>query len=105
MVPRQRDKLSIPVRARRLIELELVRVANPDAPRAAWSLHVPSPIWDAVRGEERPAPAAGLRLVPWATLVVAAAMRPELTIAACNDASKCDRHALGFLLSEQAGPI
>jgi len=43
---------------RRLRDLGLVQVLNPDAPRAAWSLHIPSLVWDAIRGEtdEEPAP-------------------------------------------------
>lgn len=37
---------------RHLLELGLVRAVNPDAPRMEWALQVPSPIWDALRGEQ-----------------------------------------------------
>ncbi len=46
---------------RRLGELGLVEVGNPDAPRGEWSLRVAPAAWDALRGE-RPA-----RPAPWAT--------------------------------------
>src|SRR6185295_10389363 len=43
---------------RRLLDLGVVQVVNPDAPRIEWALQVPGVIWDAVRGDlyERPAP-------------------------------------------------
>jgi len=43
---------------RRLQELGLVQVINPDAPRAEWALQVPALLWDVLRGErlQRPAP-------------------------------------------------
>jgi len=45
---------------RRLQELGLVQVINPDAPRAEWALQVPALLWDAMRGERLHQPA------PWA---------------------------------------
>lgn len=47
-------------RVRRLHALGLVEVANPDGPRSEWALHVPGPLWDALRGEVEEAP------TPWA---------------------------------------
>jgi hypothetical protein len=43
---------------RRLNEVGLIRVMNPDEPWASRVLHVPSPLWEAMRGErhERPLP-------------------------------------------------
>jgi hypothetical protein len=46
---------------RRLRELGLVRVVNPDFPRLEWALDVPSPLWDAFRGEQNDSPAPWLR--------------------------------------------
>jgi hypothetical protein len=46
---------------RRLRELGLVQVVNPDAPRSEWALHVPSLLWDAIRGETPASPAPWLR--------------------------------------------
>ena len=46
---------------RRLRELGLLRVVNPDAPRLEWALEVPSALWDALRGEQHEAPAPWLR--------------------------------------------
>jgi len=37
---------------RRMCELGLVRVVNPEAPRLEWAMEVPSPLWDALRGEQ-----------------------------------------------------
>jgi ATPase family associated with various cellular activities (AAA) len=45
----------------RLLELGLVQVVNPDAPRTEWALQVPALIWDALRGETRE------QLATWAT--------------------------------------
>lgn len=45
---------------RRLQELGLVRVANPEAPRTEHALQVPTPLWDALQGQTHEAP------VPWA---------------------------------------
>lgn len=46
---------------RRLQELGLVRVVNPEAPRLEWSMEVPSPLWDAFRGECNEIPGLGFR--------------------------------------------
>ncbi|WP_437576628.1 ATP-binding protein [Sorangium sp. So ce887] len=46
---------------RRLRELGLVQVVNPEAPRIEWALHAPSLLWDAIRGETPEAPAPQLR--------------------------------------------
>lgn len=46
---------------RRMRELGLVRVVNPDSPRLEWGLEVPSALWDALRGERNEMPAPGLR--------------------------------------------
>jgi hypothetical protein len=45
---------------RRLQELGLVQVTNPDAPRSEWALQVPALLWDSMRGERLQCPA------PWA---------------------------------------
>jgi hypothetical protein len=55
-------------RVRRLQELGLVQVTNPDAPRLEWALHPPGPVWDALRGEAAEAPAPGMRYRPAETL-------------------------------------
>jgi len=46
---------------RRMHELGLVRVVNPEAPRLEWAMEVPSPLWDALRGEQNQFPGAGFR--------------------------------------------
>lgn len=46
---------------RRLQELGLVRLVNPDAPRTQWALEVPAALWDALRGEQYEMPASWLR--------------------------------------------
>jgi hypothetical protein len=58
-------------RVRRLQELGLVQVTNPDAPRLEWALYPPGPVWDALRGEAPEAPA------PWMRYRAAAAL-PDL---------------------------
>lgn len=52
------DRGEVRARIRRLHELGLLHVLNPEAPRLQQVLEVPSPVWDALRGErqERPAP-------------------------------------------------
>jgi hypothetical protein len=45
---------------RRLMDVGLVVAVNAEAPRAQWSLQVPAPVWDALRGETFATP------VPWA---------------------------------------
>lgn len=49
---------------RRLRELGLLGVQNPEAPRSEWLLHVPPAIWEALRGEAPEAIAAGIRHQP-----------------------------------------
>ncbi len=44
---------------RRLRELGLVQIMNPDAPRSEWALAAPALLWDAIRGEAQESPA------PW----------------------------------------
>src|SRR6185369_9242923 len=46
---------------RRLLELGLIRVVNPDAPRAEWALQIPGLFWDVLRGDVHEVP------VPWAS--------------------------------------
>ena len=58
---------------RRLRELGLLQVLNPDAPRLEWVLQPPAPLWDALRGETHETPA------PWARY------RPPEALAALND--------------------
>jgi hypothetical protein len=54
----------------RLLELGLVQVANPDAPRADWTLQIPGIFWDALRGEQPEAPS------PWASRYPAGELVP-----------------------------
>ncbi len=46
---------------RRMCELGLVRVVNPEAPRLEWAMEVPSPLWDALRGEQNEICGQGFR--------------------------------------------
>jgi len=55
------DTTGVRARIRRLQEFGLVQVVNPEAPRVQWAYQVPSPLWDALRGE------AHKTLTPWAT--------------------------------------
>jgi hypothetical protein len=55
------DTDAVRARLRRLRELGLIQPVNPDAPRTAWALHAPAPLWDAIRGELPECPAPGLR--------------------------------------------
>ncbi|RKH82629.1 ATP-binding protein [Corallococcus sp. AB045] len=47
----EEDHGQVRARLSRLGGLGLVEVANREAPRSEWALHVPGPIWDALRGE------------------------------------------------------
>src|ERR1051325_292226 len=44
---------------RRMHELGLLRVITPEAPRLEWAMEVPSPLWDALRGERNQFPGHG----------------------------------------------
>jgi len=46
---------------RRMHELGLIRVINPEAPRLELAMEVPSALWDALRGEQHQLPAPGFR--------------------------------------------
>jgi hypothetical protein len=48
---------------RRLQDLGLVCLVNPDAPRLDWALEVPAALWDALRGEQHEVPAPGLKFL------------------------------------------
>ncbi len=61
---RDADESEIRVCLRRLQELGLVHVVNPEAPRVEWALQVPGPVWDALRGETHLLPATGLQYRP-----------------------------------------
>jgi hypothetical protein len=54
------DNGGVQERLRRLRELGLIELANVDAPRNQWTLHVPTPVWDALRGELSSRPASFL---------------------------------------------
>src|SRR5215510_7315972 len=49
---------------RRLQDLGLMRLINPDAPRLDWALEVPGALWDALLGEQHDTPAPGLHYLP-----------------------------------------
>lgn len=46
-----------------LIGLGIVQVSNPEFPRSEWTLQVPPPLWDVIRGEEKG------HLAPWVNFV------------------------------------
>jgi hypothetical protein len=58
--PQTSDERGSTPALRRLQELGLARVANPEAPRAEQVVNVPAPLWDALQGHAYEAPA------PWA---------------------------------------
>jgi hypothetical protein len=58
------DTQTVRAQLRRLRELGLVQVANPEAPRVDWALHVPGAIWDVLRGEAPDQPVPWLRYLP-----------------------------------------
>ncbi|MGB8506843.1 MAG: hypothetical protein WCD76_00425, partial [Pyrinomonadaceae bacterium] len=74
--------ISLPLRLLR--ECGLVRVANPESPRVEWSLTVPGPVWDALRGEVQRSPAQWARyhapeeLTPLEDLVIGEELRRSL---------------------------
>jgi hypothetical protein len=53
---------------RRLRDLGLSRVVNPEAPRVEWALEPFGPLWDALRGEAHAEPAPWLRHTPMSAL-------------------------------------
>ena len=61
---------------RHLLESGLVKVVNPEAPRAEWTLQIPGIIWDALRGDMHDTPAPWVnyhpseKLIPCSELVV-----------------------------------
>ncbi|HYN84773.1 MAG TPA: ATP-binding protein [Pyrinomonadaceae bacterium] len=71
---------------RRLRELGLARVVNPDAPRAEQTLHVAPLLWDALQGERHERPAAWARyrapeeLTDSDDLIVAAEVRRQVEV-------------------------
>lgn len=71
---------------RRLQELGLVHVINPDEPRIEWAFQVPPLLWDAIRGEAHDAPAAWMRyhspekLVARDELIINDALRQQLSV-------------------------
>src|SRR5689334_2682652 len=54
---------------RRMHELGLLRVINPEAPRLEWAMEVPSALWDALRGEQNKVPGHGFHFRPAEKLV------------------------------------
>jgi hypothetical protein len=64
------DSGAVRGRLRRLQDLGLAQVVNPDAPRLEWALQVPGPIWDALRGDASPAPAPWARYRPCGELAI-----------------------------------
>ena len=52
---------------RRLIDLGLLRVLNPDAPRTEWAVQTPDLLWDVMRGDWHGALEPSSALAPWLT--------------------------------------
>jgi ATPase family associated with various cellular activities (AAA) len=48
---------------RQLIASGLLQVLNPEAPRGEWTLQVPAPLWDALRGDSRTLETPWLRFI------------------------------------------
>jgi ATPase family associated with various cellular activities (AAA) len=69
---------------RRMHELGLLRVINPEAPRLEWGMEVPSPLWDALRGEQNQFPGQGFqyrepnKLVPIDQLILPTAVHEQV---------------------------
>jgi hypothetical protein len=63
------DSGEVRARIRRLRELGLLQVLNPDVPRVEQAVSVPAVLWDAIRGETPGAPAPGLRYRPMEALL------------------------------------
>jgi len=70
---------------RRLQDLGLVQVVNPDAPRIEWALQLPGLLWDVLRGDTREQLAPWLRyvrpaqLLPYEDLIISDALWHILT--------------------------
>ncbi len=70
---------------RHLLELGLVEVVNPEAPRIEWALQAPALLWDAFRGEVHVTPVSWARYRPpedlpaFADLILPGAVRENLT--------------------------
>src|SRR6478609_2260236 len=60
------DSRPVHERIRRLRELSLLEVSNGDLPRNQWTLQVPLPIWDALRGEFMASAPTPMQYVPLA---------------------------------------
>lgn len=69
---------------RRMQDLGLLRVVNPEAPRLEWAMEVPSPLWDALRGEHNNVPGHGFRyrsadqLLPIDELILTPALHEQV---------------------------
>src|SRR5688500_2808420 len=66
------DRGEVRIAIRRLRELGLLEVVNPDAPRLDWSLQVPTIVWDAIRGDSPSMPTPGVTFRPHASLATLA---------------------------------
>ena len=55
------DSGSVRARLRKLQEMGLIQVVNPDAPRLEWALQTPASIWDAMRGDTFDLPTPWIR--------------------------------------------
>jgi hypothetical protein len=62
------DRGEVRTNLRRLRELGLVQVINPEAPRLLWALQVPPLIWDALRGDLGGVQAPRLEFIPLSQL-------------------------------------
>jgi ATPase family protein associated with various cellular activities (AAA) len=82
---------------KRLLELGLLQAVNADAPRIEWALHVPSVLWDVMRGELHETLAPYLRYhlpeqcIPLDTLILPDALKQQLGIIPQLLASKAIR--------------
>jgi hypothetical protein len=69
---------------RQLLDLGLVQVVNPEAPRLEWALQPPSVLWDALRGQKNESPAGWARfhppedLLPLDSLILPPGLREQL---------------------------
>jgi hypothetical protein len=77
------DSGDVQQKLRRLDELGLIEVSNREAPRSQWALHVPTPLWDALRGEVPTTPAPFLHHLDTCALT---RVEPPLVEASLRDA-------------------